>query len=1023
MVSQGLVKLVRRGLTVLVLLAASSTAIASEYHGLVTSGGLPVPGATVTVMQGTKKFVAVTDMQGFYSFSDLADGPATVDVEMTGYAQIKQQVAIAPNAATGRWALQQLSLEQIRAELKPVLSAGIAETQTRSEPRRTSEAPRQKGEAPPPSDEVAQRAAAGLLINGSVNNAATSQFSLANRFGNTAHGRSLYNLSLKLRLNNSTFDARSYSLTGLDTAKPDTSQITGGFNLEGPLQIPGLLRHGPNIFVGYQRTRDSFAVTTPGLVPNLAERNGDFSQAVNAQGQPIVIYDPKTGQPYPGNRVPISPQAQALLNLYPLPNFTGSSQYNYQIPLVSDAHKDALIATASKTIGRSNQITGSFAATSTRNSSSNLLGFVDKTDGLGMSTKINWSHTLNARLRMNVGYQFSRQSTRVTPYWQNRENISGQAGITGNDQTPTYWGPPTLNFSGGLTALTDGQSSFIRNATNGVSFIARWNHRSHNITGGVDFRREQFNYLSQANPRGTFSFTGAATSGSAANSGSDVADFLLGVPDASNIGFGNADKYLRQSVYDAYLQDDWRATPQLTINVGARWEYGAPVTELKRRLVNLDVASGFSAIAPVLATNPVGSLTGQRLPAALMRSDRSGIEPKIGIAWRPIPGSSMVVDAGYGINYDTSVYQGIAIQMAQQAPFAKSLTIQNSTACPLTLANGFEPCSETTAQTFGVDPNFRVGYVHTWDLKVQRDLPGSLQMVATYVGIKGTRGVQEFLPNTNPIGAVNPCPSCPTGFVYLVSDGNSTRQSGSIQLRRRLHSGFTASLLYTFSKSIDDDSALGGQGAVADSSSTSTTTPTQSAPTIAQDWRNLSGERGLSNFDQRHLLNVQVQYTTGMGMSGGSLMTGWRGKLYKEWTVQTQITAGSGLPQTPLDTSIVVSGYSAFVRPSVTGESIYAAPPGLFLNPGAYKAPPLGQWGDARRNSITGPNQFSLDAAMVRTFRLPYKMNLDLQIAASNLLNHVTYSAWQNSITNTQFGLPAAANTMRSLQVSLRLRF
>jgi trimeric autotransporter adhesin len=152
-------------------------------------------------------------------------------------------------------------------------------------------------------------------------------------------------------------------------------------------------------------------------------------------------------------------------------------------------------------------------------------------------------------------------------------------------------------------------------------------------------------------------------------------------------------------------------------------------------------------------------------------------------------------------------------------------------------------------------------------------------------------------------------------------------------------------------------------------------------------------------------------------------MTGWRGKLYKEWTVETQITAGSGLPQTPFDSSVFVSGYSSIVRPSVTGESIYAAPPGLFLNPAAYKAPPSGQWGDARRNSITGPSQFSLDAAMVRTFRMPYKMNLDLQIAASNLLNHVTYSTWQSSITNTQFGLPAAANAMRSLQTSLRLRF
>src|SRR6185437_16736442 len=101
----------RRGLSVLVLLAALSTGMASEYHGLVTSDGLPVPGATVTITQGTKKFVAVTDLQGFYSFPSLVDGPATIDVEMTGYGQLKQQVAIAPNVAMGKWELRLLSLE------------------------------------------------------------------------------------------------------------------------------------------------------------------------------------------------------------------------------------------------------------------------------------------------------------------------------------------------------------------------------------------------------------------------------------------------------------------------------------------------------------------------------------------------------------------------------------------------------------------------------------------------------------------------------------------------------------------------------------------------------------------------------------------------------------------------------------------------------------------------------------------------------------------------------------------------
>jgi hypothetical protein len=976
----------------------------------------------VTITQGGKKFVTVTDMQGFYSLPALADGAADIKVQMTGFSLIEQSVTIAPNTAMGKWDLKLLSLDQIRATVKPVLSADITAMQVRSEPKKTGNASKQGNQdlppAPPPSDETAQRAVDGLLVNGSVNNAATSQFTLGSRFGNTTSGRSLYNFSLNMRLDNSALDAKSYSLTGVNTSKPETNQFTGGFALQGPLHIPHLLRNGPNIFLSYQRTRNSIAVTTSGLMPTLAERSGDLSQLVDANGQPITIYDPETHQPYLKNKVPISPQAQALLNLYPLPNFAGNSQYNYQVPLVTDTHKDAFISSASKTIGRSNQLTGTFAATSTRGSSANLFGFVDGTNGLGMSSKINWAHTFNARLRMNVGYQFSRQSNRITPYWQNRENISGQAGIIGNSQDATDWGPPSLSFSSALTPLSDAQSSFIRNATNGVSYGVIWTHGSHNWKGGFDFRRQQFNYLSQANPRGTFTFTGAATAATAGEaedtggSGSDVADFLIGIPDASALAFGNADKYLRQSVYDAYLADDWRVNPQLTINAGVRWEYGAPVTELKGRLVNLDVATGFSAIAPVLATDPKGILTGQIYPDSLMRPDRRGVEPKIGLSWRPIPGSSMVIGAGYGINYDTSVYEGIAIQMAQQAPLSKSLTVQNSAMCPLTLANGFNPCSESTAQTFGVDPNYRVGYVHTWSLKVQRDLPGSLQMVATYLGIKGTHGAQKFLPNTNAPGAVNLCTDCLSGFAYLTSSGNSTRQSGQIQLRRRLRSGFTASLLYTFSKSLDDDSALGGEGAA-----------TEATATTAQDWRNLRGERGLSTFDQRHLLKAQIQYTTGMGMGGGTLMSGWRGRFYKEWTVLTQITAGSGLPQTPIVPSAVVAGYPGTVRPDITGASLYDAPAGLFLNPAAFAAPQPGQWGNARRDSIIGPRQFSLDASMTRTFRLKADVNLDLQIAATNALNHVTYTSWISNINTTQFGLPAAADSMRSVQTALRLRF
>ena len=104
------------------------------------------------------------------------------------------------------------------------------------------------------------------------------------------------------------------------------------------------------------------------------------------------------------------------------------------------------------------------------------------------------------------------------------------------------------------------------------------------------------------------------------------------------------------------------------------------------------------------------------------------------MSWRPFSASSMVVRASYGIYYDTSIYQTIANQMAQQSPLSKSLRVQNTPTTPLTLENGFIGDPNITANTFAVDPNFHTGYAQTWQISIQRDLPFALQMVATYAG-------------------------------------------------------------------------------------------------------------------------------------------------------------------------------------------------------------------------------------------------------------------------------------------------
>lgn len=1042
--------------------AQQATGQASPYRGVVTFNGSPVPGAAVTAARGDSHLSTVTDAQGRFAFPNLTDGVWALEVQMTGFAALKRNVTVAPNMPPAEWQINMLPL----AEMKGLMQSGSPNQRASiREPAANNKSPRStkngstvattsSGEEPAhggsgaetagaamPTDELSQLATPGLLINGSQNNGAASPFAQLPAFGNHRNGAAgLYNGGLGIIFDNSALDAAPFSLSGQRTPKPVYNRITGTATFGGPLRIPHVLPNGPMVFAAYEWTRDVNDSTLSALMPDAAERGGDFSGALNGAGGPLQIFNPATGLPFVGGVIPpgqISPQAQSLLRYYPVPNITSSGRYNYQTPILSQTHQDAFLLRLQQNLGSKNQIYGGLALLSARTAGPNLFGFLDGNDEFGVNATANWSHRLNQDLYMKLGYQFSRLTTRVTPYFENRQNVSGEAGITGNNQEPVNWGPPALTFASGIAGLADGQPSFNRNQTSGFSASLLWNHGLHNITFGGDFRRQEFNVLSQQDPRGSFTFTGTATQGAASGSGSDFADFLLGIPDASSIAFGNADKYFRESVYDAYVDDDFRLRPNFTVNAGMRWEYGAPITELYNRLVNLDIASGFSAAAPVLGNNlfgPVGPLTGEKYPNSLVRPEWTGFEPRVGIAWRPIAGSSLVVRAGYGIYDNTSVYHTIALQMAQQAPLSKSVTAQNSLACPLTLANGFSACPAVAADPFAIDPNFQVGYVQSWDVELQRDLPGSMQLTATYLGTKGTRGLQEYLPNTYPPGATNLCPACPSGFTYFASNGNSTREAAQIQLRRRLESGFTATLQYTFSKAMDDDSMLGGQGAVTPQSSTEAPwlmtgaaqagASPQAAAVIAQNWRDLAAERSLSSFDQRHLLSAGLQYTTGMGLGGGTLLSGFRGTLLKEWSFLTQISVGSGFPETPIYLAPVPgTGVTGSIRPQATGAPVDAAPPGLSLNPAAYTAPPPGEWGSAGRYSITGPAQFSLDASVGRTFRLRGKYHLDFRIDSTNALNHPTFTGWITTINSAQFGLPAAVSPMRSLQTTLRLRF
>jgi trimeric autotransporter adhesin len=952
-------------LLLLAALARPSLFAAGEQQGLVTFNGLPVPGATVVATQSEKKVVVASDSDGRYRLSGLGDGAYTIRVEMMGFAPLTRDLIAGEQSAALELTL--LPFEEMKRIAVVAATAPMAPI-----------APIAPGapnapNAPSPIDpELERQAAEGLLVNGSVNNAAASPFAQSRAFGNARPGqRSLYNGNFGFTFGNAALDARPYSFSAERAPRPDYTDMQFMGSIGGPFKLPGV-RNRPVFFAGYQHSSDHNAIAQSAVMPTLEERTGDLSGARE-------IRDPQTGQPFPGNVIPvtrISPQAAALLALYPAPNVDAAGGYNYETTTVSLTSQDNFQSRVNHGIGSRDSLLGTASFQRNSTEAANVFGFVDALSTSSLDVSATWSHRFSQFLTLRTSYQFLRQTNDATPHFANRVNVSGDAGIAGNNQEPVNWGPPALVFTSGIAGLTMGQHNRQESRIHGFSTEVLWRTRGgHNFTLGGALRPQTVDVVGQQNARGTFSFNGSLT-------GLDVADFLLGAPHSAAIAFGNAEKSLRGRSANAYIADDWRLNPTLTLNLGVRWEYEAPFSEGLDRLVNLDVAPDFSGATPVVG--------------ARLNPDRRGVQPRLGLALRPVPGSSLVIRAGWGIYRNTSVYQSIALMLAQQPPLSKALSIESTPARPLTLASGFNAPGNALSNTFAVDPDFRVSYAHNWQISAQRDLPASLTVIATYLGTKGSHLMQEFVPNTYPRGVVNPCLSCPSGFVYLQSNGSSVKNAAQLQVRRRLRQGLMAVANYTFSKATDDAAAF--------------TTADLSGGVIAQNWLDLGAERASSAFDQRHLLSAQVEY------AGRAFLA--------NWVFTSQLTVGSGLPLTPLYlTSLAGTGLTGAVRASYTGAPTDAAPPGFYVNPAAFAPPSPGEWGTAGRNSITGPSQFSLNTGITRTFLLSNRWSMDWRIDATNILNRVTYSGLNTIVGSPQFGLPNRANAMRKLLSSLRVRF
>jgi hypothetical protein len=422
------------------------------------------------------------------------------------------------------------------------------------------------------------------------------------------------------------------------------------------------------------------------------------------------------------------------------------------------------------------------------------------------------------------------------------------------------------------------------------------------------------------------------------------------------------------------------------------------------------------------------------LPTSLVRPDRNNFAPRIGFAWKPFP--KTVVRGGYGINYNTGAYQGIAQQLALQPPNATTATNVQSSPGELTLQSGF-PAPAGITNDYAVKPNYRLGYVQIRNLDLQQQIRPTLLLNVDYTGTKGTDLDILEAPNRTAAGIRIPGVDA---FTYESSVADSEANAGSVRLRKRLANGFSIGGTYTFSKSLDDASSIGagatsassspGLGAGGTGAAGGGASSSAGAANVAQNPFNLSAERGLSSFNQTHKFTADYLLELPFGHDKRWLTenTPWRA-IFGDWQWSGDWTIASGLPFTPRllgDIDDVNAGTNGTLRPDlVPGQSVSLANHSIaeWFNTAAFVAPPAGQYGNARRNSILGPGSKVFDMAFTKIFPLKESRMLEFRAQATNIFNIPNYSTIDATVNSPTFGRVTAVGAMRQFTITARFRF
>src|SRR6266702_4403521 len=986
----------------------AQTAPRIEISGSIVSGQTKLPGAvlTATSVVSGESTSAVSDDDGRYLLVVSAPGTYLVRVELFGFSPVVREVSL--KAADPAHPDFRLALAPPKRDTavhpQGRQSAETQNSQSAREDRHTTALASHK------SPSAVDQATEFSVINGPM----ADTVSAAERALHEGRPhRFPVHLDASYEAANSALDASPYALHGIAVGKPEYADNSFGATVGGAL--PWLKKGTTRLSAGYSRTSTGTPFSGYATVPTAAMRLGDFSAAAALSGtgtNQSTIFDPKTGEPFPGNRIPldrINQAAGALLAYFPMPKQDGAAQ-NFHFVSATRNRNDAFSVSLSHAppMQTDNRRNAPFrnswtAALAYHHSTADAPNIFPSLGGNSISrgSTASISHTLPRRSfanswRLAFDLTWSRTLNRV------RTDVAANAGIAGVSHDRFDWGLPAIDLAH-FTGLRDVPPGLRADQNLKLTDAVSWTHGKHNLKWGGEVSRLNFRLRRSNDASGAFAFTGFATAQFAngvpvPGTGSDFADFLLGLPQKTHVQFSDSPFSFTGHAWSVYVEDDWRVSNSFTVDLGVRYEYVSPFSEAHNRLATLDVAPDVSEVRPIRAGH-IGPFTG-RYPRTIVSPDTNNVAPRIGIAWRAA--ERLVVRVGYSISYDPSVYNMLATRLAFQAPFAVENSGIANFGKPLTLQNGFHAVqADTVTNSFAVRRSLPLGYAQVWVLELENELPAGLVLVTSYTGTKGAHLALLRAPNRSATGLLLPEVA---PFLLQTGEGSSMLNAASVRVQKALAHGLSFGATYMLSRSVDNDPALGDD-----------------IP-VAQDDSTFYRDRGLSAFDQRHRLTIDYQYVLPFGRGRPWLSESAVGdKVLGGWSVTGALRYASGSPFTPHvvgDYADDASGGYGALRPDLTGEAIQLTNPTVdhFFNVNAFRAPSAGQYGNAGRNTITGPHTFTCDASVTKSFVVAQQHSLEFQAQITNLLNTPEYTHIDSNVNSPTYGQITNVGNMRAIR-------